>query len=491
MDDTIRTRIDTAYARLQDETRGEIREQGIAPDHIHTECRAHIRYDGTDSSLLVDYGSAADMQSAFEALHRERFGFIMAHKPLIVEAIEVEAIGATVKVDAAPQAVVVDSPPATPLRLSPMYSGDADHSAPVYAREALQPGQLIDGPAIVVESISTIVVEPGWRLEITALDDIVLRRVQPLPRRMIVGTSADPVMLEVFNNLFMSIAEQMGAALENTAYSVNIKERLDFSCAIFDAHGQLVANAPHMPVHLGSMGESVQAVIRRRRGTLRRGDVYVLNNPYNGGTHLPDVTVITPVFGDADDTILFYVASRGHHADIGGITPGSMPPNSRHIDEEGVLIDDIQLVRQDRFCEDEIAEVLRGGRYPARNIYQNIADLRAQVAASEKGVQELHKMTAHFGLDVVSAYMQHVQDNAEGAVKRVLGVLNDGHFRYPMDDGSQIEVRITIDRDQRTARVDFSGTSSQQDSNFNAPFRWSRELPCCMCFAPSSMTRFR
>ena len=467
--DTIRTRIDTAYARLQDETRGEIREQGIAPDHIHTECRAHIRYDGTDSSLLVDYGSAADMQSAFEALHRERFGFIMAHKPLIVEAIEVEAIGATVKVDAAPQAVVVDSPPATPLRHCPMYSGDADHSAPVYARETLQPGQLIDGPAIVVESISTIVVEPGWRLQITALDDIVLRRVQPLPKRMIVGTSADPVMLEVFNNLFMSIAEQMGAALENTAYSVNIKERLDFSCAIFDAHGQLVANAPHMPVHLGSMGESVQAVIRHRRGTLRRGDVYVLNNPYNGGTHLPDVTVITPVFGDADDTILFYVASRGHHADIGGITPGSMPPNSRHIDEEGVLIDDIQLVRQDRFCEDEIAEVLRGGRYPARNIYQNIADLRAQVAASEKGVQELHKMTAHFGLDVVSAYMQHVQDNAEGAVKRILGVLNDGHFRYPMDDGSQIEVRITIDRDKRTARVDFSGTSSQQNSNFNAP----------------------
>ncbi len=469
LDDTIRTQIDAAFARLQDDTRGEIREQGITPDHIHTECRVHIRYDGTDSSLLVDYGSAADMQSAFEALHRERFGFIMAHKPLIVEAIEVEAVGATVKVDAAPQAAVVDSHPATPLRHCPMYSGDADHSAPVYARETLRPGQLIDGPAIVVESISTIVVEPGWRLEITALDDIVLRRVQPLPKRMIVGTSADPVMLEVFNNLFMSIAEQMGAALENTAYSVNIKERLDFSCAIFDAHGQLVANAPHMPVHLGSMGESVQAVIRRRRGTLRRGDVYVLNNPYNGGTHLPDVTVITPVFGDADDTILFYVASRGHHADIGGITPGSMPPNSRHIDEEGVLIDDMQLVREDRFCEDEIAAVLRGGRYPARNIHQNIADLRAQVAASEKGVQELHKMTAHFGLDVVTAYMQHVQDNAEGAVKRVLGVLNDGHFRYPMDDGSQIEVRVTIDRDQRTACVDFSGTSPQQDSNFNAP----------------------
>ncbi|MDH3467675.1 MAG: hydantoinase B/oxoprolinase family protein [Gammaproteobacteria bacterium] len=472
LDDTIQTRLNTVYARLQDKTHAEIVKQGIAPDHIHTECRVHIRYDGTDSSLLIDYGSAADMKSEFDALHRERFGFIMAHKTLIVEAIEVEAIGTTVKVAATPQATVVDSPPATPLRQCPMYSGDSEHTTPLYTRDSLRPGQLIDGPAIVVESISTIVVEPGWRLEVTALDDVVLRRVQPLPKRTIVGTSADPVMLEVFNNLFMSIAEQMGAALENTAYSVNIKERLDFSCAIFDAQGHLVANAPHMPVHLGSMGESVQAVIRRRHGTLHRGDVYVLNNPYNGGTHLPDVTVITPVFGDprdADDTILFYVASRGHHADIGGITPGSMPPNSRHIDEEGVLIDDIQLVCEDRFCEDEIAAVLRTGRFPARNVHQNIADLRAQVAANEKGVQELHKMTAHFGLDVVTAYMQHVQDNAEGAVKRVLGALNDGHFRYPMDDGSQIEVRVTIDREQRTARVDFSGTSPQQDSNFNAP----------------------
>jgi 5-oxoprolinase (ATP-hydrolysing) len=276
-------------------------------------------------------------------------------------------------------------------------------------------------------------------------------------------------MLEVFNNLFMSIAEQMGTALANTAQSVNIKERLDFSCAVFDRDGGLVANAPHLPVHLGSMGESIETVIRERRGTMRPGDVYVLNAPYNGGTHLPDITVITPVFDDAGGEILFFVGSRGHHADIGGTTPGSMPPDSRTVDEEGVLIDNVVLVDQGRFRERETRALLTSGRYPARNPEQNLADLRAQVAANEKGVHELRKMVAHFGLEVVHAYMRHVQDNAEEQVRRVIDVLKDGAFAYEMDDGAVVRDAIRIEPANRSATIDFTGTSPQQASNFNAP----------------------
>jgi 5-oxoprolinase (ATP-hydrolysing) len=405
----------------------------------------------------------------FEAAYLDRYGFLMPDKALLVEAISVEAVGET------QAAAEPEREPATtraepePLARVDMYTGGAPHSTPVYDRDGLEPGWRIDGPAIIRERTATTVIEPGWRAEPSSRDHLVLSRVVPLPRREAVGTDADPVMLEVFNNLFMSIAEQMGAALENTAYSVNIKERLDFSCALFDARGQLIANAPHMPVHLGSMSESVQVVIRERGGHMGRGEVYMLNNPYHGGTHLPDVTVITPVFHEHDDRILFYVASRGHHADIGGITPGSMPPDSRHIDEEGVLIDNFTLVENGRLLESQTYDLLTSGLYPARNPTQNIADLKAQIAANEKGVHELGKMVEHFGLDVVMAYMQHVQDNAEGAVRRVLGVLTDGHFRYPLDDGSAIEVTISIDRVERTARVDFTGTSPEQESNFNAP----------------------
>jgi len=306
------------------------------------------------------------------------------------------------------------------------------------------------------------------------LNHLVLTRVVARPQRLAIGTQVDPVMLEIFNNLYMSIAEQMGLRLANTAYSVNIKERLDFSCALFDQTGQLIANAPHMPVHLGSMGESIRTVIRENSGKMKPGDVYMLNAPYNGGTHLPDVTVITPVFEQnagtgATPRILFYVGSRGHHADIGGTTPGSMPPDSRVVEEEGVLIDNFLLVSAGRLREQETVALLSSGRYPSRNTAQNMADLRAMIAANEKGVQELRRMVAHFGLDVVHAYMQHVQDNAEESVRRVIDVLKDGAFSYAMDHGAVIKVAIRINKAKRSAEIDFTGTSPQLHNNFNAP----------------------
>jgi 5-oxoprolinase (ATP-hydrolysing) len=376
------------------------------------------------------------------------------------------------------------------------YSGRAWHEAPVILRESLRPGHRLSGPALVIEPHQTVVVEPGWSLEVSPLDDLILQRTMPR-RREILGKTADPVLLEVFNNLYMSIAEQMGEALRNTAQSVNIKERLDFSCAVFDARGQLVANAPHMPVHLGSMDRSVETVIRANAGKMRPGDVYMLNAPYNGGTHLPDITVITPVFAKGSDpaprrrpgltpghnpasengvrpagsapSILFYVASRGHHEDIGGLTPGSMTPRATTIEEEGVYIDNFKLVDQGRFLEAETHALLTGARYPARSPAKNIADLKAHVAANAKGVAELDKMVAHFGLDVVRAYMAHVQDNAEESVRRLLSRLEDGHFRVEMDQGTWVDARISVDRASRRARVDFSATSPEQPNNFNAP----------------------
>ncbi len=461
--------LEATLAELEGQVREEVAAQGIAEDHVEIRRRAHVRYEGTDSPLVVDHGPPDAIQAGFETAYRERYGFVMPEKRLIVEAVSAEAIGRTETVEDPEQPVRDDVPAPLPEDTVTMYSGGSGHQVPLFDRDRLLPGQRIRGPAIIKESTGTTVLEPGWAATITARSHLVLERVEALPKRVAVGTEADPVMLEVFNNLFMSIAEQMGAALENTAYSVNIKERLDFSCAVFDSDGQLIANAPHMPVHLGSMSESVQVIIGERRGTMRAGDVYMLNNPYHGGTHLPDITVVTPVFDRQGKEVLFYVASRGHHADVGGITPGSMPPDSRHIDEEGVLIDNFVLVEGGRFRERETVELLEGARYPTRNVEQNVADLKAQIAANEKGVQELAKMVGHFGLDVVQAYMQHVQDNAEGAVKRVLGVLEDGEFRYEMDDGSAIQVAITVDREARSARIDFTGTSPQLASNFNAP----------------------
>ncbi len=461
-------RLEARYAALEAAVGAEIAEQGIGEDQTTVERRAHLRYEGTDSALVVPFGDSEALRAAFEAAHRERYGFVMPDKRLVVEAIAAEAVGTTGSVED-PVLPAGPAAPPEPLATVEMYSAGRSHATPVYERAALAPGACVEGPAILREANATTVVEPGWRARVSERNHLILERYLPLARREALGTDADPVMLEVFNNLFMSIAEQMGAALENTAYSVNIKERLDFSCAIFDLEGSLIANAPHMPVHLGSMSESVRTVIEDRAGTMRPGDVFVLNNPYHGGTHLPDITVITPVFDEAGGEILFYVGSRGHHADVGGITPGSMPPDSRTIHDEGVLIDNQVLVEGGRFREAEMRELLASGPHPVRNVEQNIADLKAQIAANEKGVQELRRMVEHFSLKVVRAYMRHVQDNAEAAVRRVLGVLRDGHFRYPLDDGSAIEVRISIDREARSAVIDFAGTSPQQESNFNAP----------------------
>jgi 5-oxoprolinase (ATP-hydrolysing) len=460
--------------------RAEMAAQGIAAPRITVLSKAHIKYEGTDSALVVPYGDRATIVAGFEAAHRQRYGFVV-EKPLIVEAVSVEVIGATDQTDDPVYERTADSVP-SPLAVAPSFMAGATHETPLYDRDAMQPGQHVDGPAIIREATATTVVEPGWRATLDVRRYLVLERVTALPQRVAIGTQVDPVMLEVFNNLFMAIAEQMGVALQNTAYSVNIKERLDFSCAIFDRDGALIANAPHMPVHLGSMGESVKTVIAARgadssgkgrdgRG-MKPGDVYVLNAPYAGGTHLPDVTVITPVFAEGDTVgmdVLFYVASRGHHADIGGLTPGSMPPDSRTVEEEGVLIDNFLLVDAGRFREQAMAALLSSGRYPSRNPAQNIADLKAQIAACEKGMQELHRMVRHFGGDVVAAYMRHVQDNAEEAVRRVLDVLKDGEFAYEMDDGAAIRVRIAIDKPARRATIDFTGTSPQLPSNFNAP----------------------
>jgi 5-oxoprolinase (ATP-hydrolysing) len=351
-----------------------------------------------------------------------------------------------------------------------MYCDGQWLDAALVVREDLRPGDVVAGPAIIAEKNATTVVEPGWEANLTALDHLVLDRRAQRAMKFAAGTTADPVLLEVFNNLFMNIAEQMGLQLQNTAHSVNIKERLDFSCALFDAAGNLIANAPHMPVHLGSMGESIKTVIQENRGSMQPGDVYVLNDPYHGGTHLPDITVITPVYlGEGQSEPLFYVGSRGHHADIGGTTPGSMPPFSARIEEEGVQIHNVKLVDQGVLQEEQMLTLLASGEYPSRNPQQNMADLKAQIAANEKGVQELRKMVEQFGLDTVQAYMRHVQDNAEESVRRVISRLKDGTFTLPLDNGAQIKVAIAVDTQQRSAVVDFTGTSAQQANNFNAP----------------------
>ena len=453
---------------LAADARAEIASQGVSEADIRVVEKAHLRYQGTDTPLDVPFASVGEMTAAFETMHRQRFGFLMPGRPLVIEALSAEAIAGTESGAEAAAATGGSASPA-PAEYERAWFEGGWHDAPVRNRDELAPGDAVEGPAIIVEANATTVVEPDWRAEISERRDLLLSRVLSRRAAQAIGTHADPVMLEVFNNLFMSIAEQMGAALANTAQSVNIKERLDFSCAVFDRDGGLVANAPHLPVHLGSMGESIATVIRERGGTMRRGDVYVLNAPYNGGTHLPDITVITPVFDDSAGEILFFVGSRGHHADVGGTTPGSMPPDSRRVDEEGVLIDNVVLVEQGRFREAEMRALLTSGRYPARNPEQNLADLRAQVAANEKGAQELRKMVAHFGLEVVHAYMRHVQDNAEEQVRRVIEVLKDGAFAYEMDDGAVVRVAIRIDPANRSATIDFGGTSPQQASNFNAP----------------------
>lgn len=448
--------------------------------------RVHVRYEGSDAALVVgcpgDLCAPAaqgvvDLVAGFEAAYRQRYAFLMQGKGLVVEAVSVEAVVAGDAPDEPRHAL-------NPVREVPhrgivrIYSAGVDgraawHDAALVAREEMRPGDVLPGPAIIAEKNATTIVEPGWEAQLTALDHLLLERRVPRPVRHAVGTTVDPVLLEVFNNLFMNIAEQMGLQLQNTAYSVNIKERLDFSCALFDAEGHLIANAPHMPVHLGSMGESIKTVILDNAGRMQPGDVYVLNDPYHGGTHLPDITVITPVYVQGTAQPTFYVGSRGHHADVGGTTPGSMPPFSTRIEEEGVQIHNFKLVDAGVLREAEILALLGSGEYPSRNPQQNLADLKAQIAANEKGVQELRRMVQQFGLEVVRAYMGHVQDNAEESVRRAItrlaARLKDGRFTLPLDNGAQIQVAVHINAQQRSAVVDFTGTSPQQQNNFNAP----------------------
>ncbi|MCX5058611.1 hydantoinase B/oxoprolinase family protein [Streptomyces sp. NBC_00452] len=453
---------------LEGAARAELLAEDIPEERIRITRRAQVRYDGTDTPLTVELTEPDTMRHAFEERHRATYSFTL-ERPIVVEALSVEATGITQPPDLsvlAPYEAARSGGSAASVRL---HTGGAWRDVPLRRREDLPPGDTVTGPAIIAEAGATTVVDDGWRA--VARDDghLVMERVT-ITQSSDLDTDADPVLLEVFNNLFMSIAEQMGARLESTAQSVNIKERLDFSCALFDPDGNLVANAPHIPVHLGSMGTSVKEVIRRRGTSMRPGDTYAVNDPYHGGTHLPDVTVITPVFDTQSDRLLFYVASRGHHAEIGGIAPGSMPANSRSIEEEGILFDNWLLAENGRFREAETLRLLTEAPYPSRNPRTNLADLRAQIAANRKGVDEVGRMIENFGLDVVQAYMKHVQDNAEEAVRRVVDTLDDGEYAYETDSGAVIRVRVRVDRENRSATVDFTGTSPQLTSNFNAPF---------------------
>lgn len=458
------------FAALEEAGRAELAHQGADPARLSAAHRVHLRYAGTDSFLPVPMGTEAELLEHFTAAHRARFGFATPERPVMVEAVVAEI---TLPGDAVAETRLDARGPGeamAALDTVRVFMEGAQHDAPVHDREALRAGDALRGPALIREAIATTVIEPGWEARVTELNHLVLHRVEPRPGAHIADPSRpDPVTLELFNNLFMAIAEQTGTVLQNTSLSVNIKERLDFSCAIFDATGGLVANAPHVPVHLGAMGESVRTVINSRGKTLRPGDVVALNNPYNGGTHLPDVTVITPVFDAAGAEILFFVGSRGHHADIGGLTPGSTPPGSATLEEEGVVIDDFLLVDQGRFREAEFRALLTGARWPARSPDVNVADIKAQIAANETGVQELQSAVASFGLETVRAYMRHVMDNAEESVRRVLAKLKDGRFETRTDDGTPLVVEVRVDQANRRAVIDFTGTGPQRPDNFNAP----------------------
>ncbi|MDY0329984.1 MAG: hydantoinase B/oxoprolinase family protein [Thiomonas sp.] len=466
--DELMPRLHALRDELADQALQELLAQGVHAESIRLRVQALLRYAGSEAALPVTLQHPAAMRAEFERGYLQRFAHLMPERGLVVEALTVEAAGGGTSV--ANEAMQPETPGEMSVQAGlPVFIGGRwQHAALVRRADAL-PGQHIDGPALFIDAHTTVLVEPGWRARITAAGHVELQRQSAQARVGQADTAPDPVRLELFNNQFMHIAEQMGVQLQNTAVSVNIKERLDFSCALFDSQGQLIANAPHMPVHLGSMGESIQTVIRENHATLRPGDVFMLNDPYHGGTHLPDVTVVTPVFDDDGAEVLFYVGSRGHHADIGGITPGSMPPFSRSILEEGVVIDNFRLVEAGRLREAEVLALLAQGAWPARNPQQNLADLKAQIAANQTGAHELRRLVADYGLNVVQAYMQHVQDNAEAAVRRVIGALHDGAFSLELDSGARIRVAIRVDRERREAVIDFTGTSPQQPDNFNAP----------------------
>ncbi|MFM1990941.1 MAG: hypothetical protein RJA99_3898 [Pseudomonadota bacterium] len=455
---------------LERAARGELESQGARLDRMSSSRTAYLRYAGTDSSLTVPLGSVAAMRAAFEVRHEARFGYTIAGRPMIIESASVEVIaheGEEVGTSAAPASRSL--PPPSPAEQVEAHFDGAWMRTPLYRRDAFEPGQSVDGPAIIAEDNQTTVIDPGWSATLSGHGHLMLRRTAAVRRREVSVSSVDPALLEVFNNQFMSVAEQMGLQLRNTAHSVTIKERLDFSCAVFDGSGNLIANAPHIPVHLGSMGDAIRTVLRLNAGRMQPGDVFALNAPYSGGTHLPDITVVTPVFAADRSTVLYVVASRAHHADIGGIAPGSMPADSRTVHDEGVLIENFRLVENGSFREAELRDLLRTGEHPARRPDQNVSDLRAQVAANRKGVAALEALCEAWGTDVVLAYMRHVQDNAERAVRRLVGTLRSGRASCTMDDGSTVEVAIEVDRERRSAMIDFTGTSPQCEGNFNAP----------------------
>ena len=455
-----------SFKTLKKKGKEELISQNLDKELFHYIKRVYLRYKDSDSALAVIFDDQKEMKLSFEDIHRARFGFISPEKKLIVESIQVEVSCQSKQFDLEE---TTQKSKTLSLASKNVFINSKTQKTIFYNRSDIALDDILFGPAIIIESTSTIVIEPGWQASINETNDLILQRIKKIKRASAIGTNVDPVMLEIFNNLFMNVAEQMGTVLENTASSVNIKERLDFSCALFSPTGDLVANAPHIPVHLGSMSESIKTIIRENFDTMCPGDAFLINAPYNGGTHLPDITLIKPVYDKNSEKVIFYVATRGHHADIGGIVPGSAPANSRHVKEEGILIDNFTLVSKGVFLEKEIHDLLSSGEFPARNIQQNIADLKAQVASAEKGSQELIKVIENYGLKVVHAYMQHVQDNAEESIRRVLAVLKDSSFTYKMDDGNQVSVAISVDKKNRTATIDFTGTSDQHPGNYNAP----------------------
>ncbi|MGC1952273.1 MAG: hydantoinase B/oxoprolinase family protein [Gammaproteobacteria bacterium] len=459
--------LEPLFMTLEAQGREQLKCQGVAETRISPLHRVHLKYEGTDTSLIIDFAARDMLEERFAQAYNDRFGFVMEEKPLVIEAVSVEVVGHSEAIEE-PDFDAMTATGFSPAGTIRMYSRGKFHETPLYVRDSLPRSARIVGPALIVEATATTVVEPGWHAEVNTHKQLILSRVSA-PDKVNIGTAADPVLLELFNKRFMSIADEMGYALQNTAYSVNIKERLDFSCAVFDNCGDLIANAQHIPVHLGSMGEAVKGLIAALQEPPKAGDSYLLNSPFHGGTHLPDITVITPVLNRQTEELLFYVASRAHHADVGGTTPSSMPAHSRTLDEEGVCSAGMQLVEGGRLQEQAVLEWLRRGPYPARNPLQNLADLRAQIAANEKGAQGLYRLVEQHSLATVSAYMQHVKDNAEQAVRNIVAVLKDGHFSYALDDGHQIRVTISVNRALKRARIDFTGTSMQHAGNFNAP----------------------
>ena len=453
---------------LSSQAKKDLNDQDISDASIILLKNAFLHYKGSHQNLEIKFDTPENMRKSFEQEHKKRFGFFVEDREIFIEMLTVEAVGKKT------ESYEFLNPntsttKANPIAFKKMYVNGSEINTPIYKRDELIIGQNISGPAIIVEATGTNIIDDGWSGTLDKHYNLILSRVEEKKLQKGIGTSVDVVMLEVFNNLFMNIAEQMGATLANTAYSVNIKERLDFSCALFNNEGSLVANAPHVPVHLGSMSEAIKTVVRLNKDNIYPDDVFVLNAPFNGGTHLPDVTVITPVFDKNGKEIIFFVASRGHHADIGGKTPGSGPPDSKHIEEEGVLIDNFKLFDKGIFREQEMRKILSSGKYPCRNIEHNMADLAAQVAANKTGIHEINSMIDQFGIETVHAYMNHVQDNAEESIRNAIVNLKQGEYEYELDNGEFIRVNVKIDKKNREAIIDFTGTAPKNPFNYNAP----------------------